>query len=356
MKKIVFTGGGTAGHVTPNMALIEALNPSDWAIDYIGSEEGVEKGMIEQLGIPYHAVRSGKLRRYFSWKNAVDPFNVLVGIAQSYRLLRRLKPHIVFSKGGFVALPVVIGAFLNRIPIIAHESDISPGLANRLSFPFVNAICVTFDAAKHHFKSAHKVKVTGTPLRAALFQGDKTKGLAVCGFNEKKPCVLIVGGSQGSNGLNAVVRKALPALCSTYQVIHLCGKNKLELQMKAEAGYYQLEYANAELPHLLAASDVVVSRSGANALYELLALNKAHVLVPLPLTVSRGDQIQNAAYFQKMGVSTVINDAELTPEILITTVDRVFSNKITLIKAMKALHIHSATQCIIALINEFVLI
>lgn len=348
-KKIVLTGGGTAGHVTPNMALIETLKQNPWEIHYIGSANGIEKSMIEGIGIPFYAVKSGKLRRYFSWKNLIDPLNVFVGIAQSFWLLRKLKPDVVFSKGGFVALPVVVGAWLNRIPVIAHESDISPGLANRLSFPFVTKICVTFDVAMVEFKKKNKIEVTGTPIRQQLFEGNKEKGLALCGFDTILPTILIVGGSLGSDPLNKAIRAGLSEFTKHYQVIHLCGKGKRSSDN--HPAYYQLEYANEELPDLLAASDIVISRSGANALYELLALAKPHVLVPLSRKASRGDQIQNAAYFQKQGISTVVDDDLLSTELLLAAVKDVFLHKDALIAKMKALHITSATDKIIRLFD-----
>lgn len=348
---IVFTGGGTAGHVTPNLALIESLQQPNWKIYYMGSKNGIEKSMVESIGVPFFAIKSGKLRRYFSWKNFVDPLNVLVGVAQAFITLRKIKPDIVFSKGGFVALPVVVAAYLNRIPIIAHESDISPGLANRLSFPFVTKICVTFEAAKQHFKQLHKIEVTGTPIRQQLFNGDRAKGLALCHFVDDKPCILIVGGSLGSTGLNAAIRQILPHLLERYQVIHLCGKDKCSEQHRHLPGYVQLEYANEELADLLAASDVVVSRSGANALYELLALAKPHVLVPLSRKVSRGDQIQNAQYFQQQGISTVLDDDTLTSETLLAAIDDVFVRRDALVERIRALNITSATDKIIDLLR-----
>jgi UDP-N-acetylglucosamine--N-acetylmuramyl-(pentapeptide) pyrophosphoryl-undecaprenol N-acetylglucosamine transferase len=351
MPSIVLTGGGTAGHVTPNIALIDSLKQRDWKITYIGSEKGVEKSLIEPIKIPYFAVRSGKLRRYFSWRNFFDPLNVLIGIWQSFFLLRKIKPDVVFSKGGFVALPVVIGAYINRIPIIAHESDISPGLANRLSFPFVTAICVTFEAARRHFKQQEKVVVTGTPIRQELLHGDKMKGLALSGFTEEKPTMLIVGGSQGAQGLNTKIREGLETLTQSFQVIHLCGKGKRSAAHDKIAGYFQLEYANVELPDLLAASDVVVSRSGANSVYELLALAKPHVLIPLSASVSRGDQVQNARYFQQQGLSTVLDDDTLSVEKLINAVEDVYSHRDANVKKIKALQITSATDKIIALLN-----
>ena len=352
MPVIVLTGGGTAGHVTPNIALIESLKLCDWQIHYVGSNDGVEKNMLATIGVPYHAVQSGKMRRYFSWQNFLDPFKVLAGIAQSYFLLRRLKPHIVFSKGGFVALPVVIAAWLNRVPVIAHESDITPGLANRLSFPFVTKICVTFEAARRHFKNQDKIEVTGTPIRDQLLKGDKSRGLALCGFSPEKPCLLFVGGSQGSARLNAMVRDALPTLTTQFQIIHLCGKDKRSEAHATVPGYFQLEYANEPLADLLAASDVVVSRSGANALYELLALSKPHVLIPLSRKVSRGDQIQNARYFEKLGISTVLDDDLLSSHDLVQAIDDVFTHRDELVDKIKALGITSATDHIIDLLEK----
>lgn len=352
-KRIVFTGGGTAGHVTPNIALINELQQQGWQIDYVGSADGVEKEMIQAIDIPYHIVSSGKLRRYFSWKNFFDPVKILLGIGQAYQLLRKLKPDVVFSKGGFVAFPVVVGAWLNRIPIVAHESDMSPGLANRLSFPFVNKICVTFAVAKKHFKQQDKVVVTGTPIRQELLSGNKDRGLALCGFNGDKPCLLVVGGSQGAQALNKCIRQALDTLCKNFQVIHLCGKDKVDNAFVKRAGYCQLEYANQELADLFAASEIVISRAGANALYEILALAKPHVLIPLSSKVSRGDQVQNARYFQQQGISVVVSEEILTPETLLAAVDEVSSNSTEKIEKIKKLGIESATKKIIAVIlNE----
>ena len=350
-KHIVFTGGGTAGHVTPNVALIEALNPNEWKIDYIGSEDGVEKRIISELNIPYHAIKSGKLRRYFSWNNLLDPVYILWGIIQSFFLLRRLKTDIVFSKGGFVAFPVVVGAWFNGIPIIAHESDFSPGLANRLCFPFVDKICVTFAAGKDYFKGSPKVEVTGTPIRKALFAGDRDRGLALCGFDIYKLCLLVIGGSQGAEAINKAVREALPELTQSFQVIHLCGKGKVDESLQGTPNYCQFEYANEELADLFAASDLVVSRAGANSVYEILALQKPHILIPLSAKVSRGDQIHNATYFEKQGISTVINEEDLSAKTLIAAVDRVKSKQIEIIAAIQSLHIESATNKIISLLN-----
>ncbi|CAM3001833.1 undecaprenyldiphospho-muramoylpentapeptide beta-N-acetylglucosaminyltransferase [Legionella worsleiensis] len=349
---IVFTGGGTAGHVTPNMALIKQLKTEGWTIHYIGSEQGIEHEMIENIGIPFHAVSSGKLRRYFSLKNVLDPFKILFGIMQSFCLFHRLKPDVVFSKGGFVAFPVVVGAWLNRIPVVAHESDMSPGLANRLSFPFVNKICLTFAAGKKHFKRQDKIEVTGTPIREQLFTGSKVRGLARCGFTPEKPCLLVIGGSLGAGSINQSVRAAIGQLTEQFQVIHLCGKGKIDPLLLQYPGYCQFEYAHEELADLFAASDVVVSRAGANSLYEILALGKPHVLIPLSAQVSRGDQIQNARYFQGLGISVVIQDQGLNAETLLSALEEVMQNQGDIKSKIKALNIESATDKIIALIKE----
>lgn len=352
-KKIVMTGGGSAGHVTPNLALIPELQAQGWSIDYIGSEQGVERNMIAPTQIPYHAIRTGKLRRYFSWQNFLDPFHVLVGIAQAYGLIRKLKPDVIFSKGGFVALPVVIGGWLNRTPIVVHESDFSIGLANRLSFPFADKICVTFDVAKRHIKDQAKVIVTGTPIRETLLQGDRDKGLRRCGFKSNKLCLLVIGGGQGAQAINHCIRQSLYALSSRVQIIHICGPGKSDPTLGHREGYVQLEYANEELPDLFAASDLVISRAGANSLYELLVLAKPHILIPLPRLQSRGDQIQNARYFEKLGVSHVIEEEQLTTETLLTAIEAVQDQHDHIVTEIARLNIRSAVQPIVTLLEGF---
>ena len=348
----MFTGGGTAGHVTPNIALIHVLHRDGWQIDYLGSPDGVEKDMINAIHIPYHPVKSGKLRRYFSWKNFFDPIMIVLGIGQSFFLLRRLKTDIVFSKGGFVAFPVVVGAWLNRIPVVAHESDMSPGLANRLSFPFVDRICVTFAAAKKHFKRPEKVEVTGTPIREELFEGNKLRGLALCRFNQEKPVLLVVGGSQGAAVMNACIREGLDTLRKQFQVIHICGKGKVDDRLKHDEGYCQFDYVDEDMADLFAATDLVVSRAGANSLYEILALAKPHVLIPLSREVSRGDQIQNARYFEQQGISSVVNEETLTVETLLTAISEVYKNREEVTIKIKKLGIKSATMKVIDTITQ----
>jgi UDP-N-acetylglucosamine--N-acetylmuramyl-(pentapeptide) pyrophosphoryl-undecaprenol N-acetylglucosamine transferase len=352
MPSIVFTGGGTAGHVAPNMALIREFSHKGWEITYIGSAEGIEKQMIQPLKIPFHAISSGRLRRYFSIKNLFDPFKVLLGIVQAFFLLYKLKPDVVFSKGGFVAFPVVVGAWLNKIPVVAHESDMTPGLANRLCFPFVNKICLTFEASKKHFKKQEKIEITGTPIREQLFMGNNVRGLELCSFNAEKPCLLVIGGSLGAASINRNIRSALPQLTQKYQIIHLCGKGKLDSSLNGVTGYKQFEYANEELADFFAAASAVVSRAGANALYEILALGKPHILIPLSTEASRGDQIQNARYFQKLGISIVIEDNALNIETLSAALHELESNSRDINKKIKALNIKSATTQIMDIIEE----
>lgn len=349
---IVFTGGGTAGHVTPNMALISEFKSEGWDIAYIGSGEGIERGMIEAINIPFYPIQSGKLRRYFSFKTMLDPFKILIGIIQSFWLIHKIKPDIVFSKGGFVAFPVVVGAWLNRIPVVSHESDMSPGLANRLCFPFVNKICLTFAASKKYFKNQEKLEVTGTPIRQQLFAGNSAKGLALCQFNTDKPCLLIIGGSLGAGSINQVIRASLEKLSQEFQVIHICGKGKVDSTLLGKDAYCQFEYVNEELADLFAAASVVISRAGANSVYELLALEKPHILIPLSAKVSRGDQIQNSHYFQQQGISVVLQDEALNTETLLQALHEVIGHKTEIINKIKSLIIKSATPKLVAIIKE----
>ncbi len=293
MKKIVLTGGGTAGHVTPNIALMPKLIQHDFSISYIGSYEGMEKAMIEATGTPYFGIATGKFRRYFDLKNFTDPFRVIKGYFEAKSHLKQIRPDVLFSKGGFVSVPVVLAAKRLHIPTIIHESDITPGLANRICIPSASKICCNFPETIAYLPE-NKAVLSGSPIRRELFDGDRAKGLAFCGFNTEKPILLIVGGSLGAAAVNQAVRSILPELLKDYQVIHLCGKGKLDPSLDNIDGYVQYEFISAELPDLMAAADLVISRAGANAICELVALCKPNILIPLPATSSRGDQILNA--------------------------------------------------------------
>ena len=334
MKRIVLTGGGTAGHVTPNMALVPALQKEEFEIHYIGSYDGMEKKLIEDIKIPYHGISSGKLRRYFDVKNFSDPFKVIKGYQEALHLMKTLKPDVVFSKGGFVTVPVVLAAKAKKIPVVIHESDMTPGLANKIAIPCAKKVCCNFPEAAKHI-GEDKAIVTGTPIRKELFLGNSHKSLEICGFNEEKPVIMVVGGSSGSKAINEIIRENLDFLLKDFQVIHLCGKGNLDESKKELKGYMQMEYAKSELPHLLKLSDIVISRAGANAICELLALNKPNILIPLSARASRGDQILNAQSFEKQGFSYVIEEEQFSKETLEQAVTYVFENKQTYVETMK---------------------
>lgn len=318
-KRIILTGGGTAGHVSPNVALIPRLQQEGYTIDYIGSYDGIEKTLIAEQNIPYHAISSGKLRRYKSLKNLSDPFRVLRGFFQSLRLIRKLKPDIIFSKGGFVSVPVVIAGKFRKVPTVIHECDMTPGLANRLAMPYARKICTNFEETAEKLPK-DKAVYTGTPIREMLKKGTREKGLAFVGFPDDRPVILVTGGSLGAGAVNDAVRAALPKLSETFRIIHLCGKGKLDESLVGTEGYVQLEYAGPEMADLYAAADVIIARAGANTLAEILTLSIPNVLIPLPLSQSRGDQILNAESFEKKGYSKVLDQEKMTTESLVEAV------------------------------------
>lgn len=334
MKKIVLTGGGTAGHVTPNIALIPYLKQEGYEIYYIGSKGGMEEELIKKCGIPYYGISSGKLRRYFDKKNFSDIFKVIKGIFQAKHLIHKIKPDVVFSKGGFVAVPVVIGAHMNKVNVVCHESDITPGLANKIAMPFAKAVCTTFPEAVKHIKDDKGI-YTGTPIRDMLFTGSREKGLKICDFSGNKPVMLIMGGSQGSVKVNNSIRELLNKLLPKYDIIHLCGKGNVDESLKDRAGYKQFEYISDELPDIFAMSDFVVSRAGSNAICEFLALHKPMLLIPLGKNASRGDQILNAQSFKKQGFAEVIDEEKMTKGSLYDAINNVYDNRETYIENMK---------------------
>lgn len=352
MKKIVLTGGGTAGHVTPNIALIEKLKSEGYDISYIGSYDGIEKGLIEKIGIPYYGISSGKLRRYLSAKNVSDVFRVMKGMREARNLVKKLKPDVVFSKGGFVSVPVVYAAKSCKVPAIIHESDMTPGLANKLCIKKAAKVCCNFPETIKYLPAGKAVH-TGTPLRRELFTGSREKGLEFTGFDGNKPVLLIVGGSTGALRVNEAIWNILDTLLEKYDIIHLCGKGKKKAELDGRAGYVQYEYISEELKDLFALADVVVSRAGANAVCELLALRKPTVLVPLSAAASRGDQILNAESFKRSGYSFLLYEEELTDETLKAAIDEVYDNRDRYIAAMETSKQADATEIIFKLIEEY---
>lgn len=333
-KKIVLTGGGTAGHVTPNLALLPYLRAEGYEIVYIGSENGIERSLIEAEGVTYYGIPTGKLRRYLSKENLSDMFKVVKGIHAAKKLLKKLKPDLVFSKGGFVAVPVVLGAKKNNIPVIIHESDITPGLANKIAMPSARVICSTFPETLQYVPKGKGVH-TGTPIRKELFEGDRAKGLAACGFSGEKPVLLMMGGSLGAVKLNNCLREILPELTKTFDMIHLCGKGNLDETLLGRADYKQFEYVSDGLNDLFAAADFIVSRAGSNSISEFLALKKPHLLIPLSARASRGDQILNAASFEKQGFARVLDEDEMTPASMQKEIFALYENKDKYVAAME---------------------
>lgn len=351
MKRIILTGGGTAGHVTPNIALLPRLRELNYDIHYIGSYQGIEKELIEQFGIPYHGISSGKLRRYFSLKNFTDPFRIIKGLAEADKLIKTLQPDVIFSKGGFVSVPVVMAGKRRHVPTIIHESDMTPGLANKLSIPSATKVCCNFPETLEHLPK-DKAVLTGSPIRQELLSGNKIAALDFCGLTSEKPVILIIGGSLGSVAVNNAVRAILPELLKDFQVIHLCGKGKIDESLQNVNGYVQFEYIQSELKDIFTLTDLIISRAGANAICEIAALRKPNLLIPLSASASRGDQILNARSFERQGFSVVIEEEELTNEKLLSSIQKLYANRDSYINAMSKSGQQNSIETIIGLIEN----
>jgi UDP-N-acetylglucosamine--N-acetylmuramyl-(pentapeptide) pyrophosphoryl-undecaprenol N-acetylglucosamine transferase len=350
MKKIVLTGGGTAGHITPNIALIPRLRSAGFEISYIGLRGGMEEKLISGLGVPFYGITGGKLRRYADLKNFTDFFKVEAGFFEARRALRRIRPDVVFSKGGYVSTPVVWAASMMKIPVVSHESDMTMGLANRMSAPFAKKICYTFPETGASIPDGKGV-YTGLPIRSELLDGDRLKGLSFCGFAADTPVVLAIGGSQGSEFINKTVRASLDSLAGIFSVCHIAGKGNLDHSLDGRSGYRQFEYITKELPDLFAMADVVVTRGGATSLFELLALDKPNIIIPYSLKASRGDQIINAESFKKQGFSEVLSENDgVGPKELVEMITKVYNDRARYIAAMKACPVRSGLDNVLAVI------
>jgi UDP-N-acetylglucosamine--N-acetylmuramyl-(pentapeptide) pyrophosphoryl-undecaprenol N-acetylglucosamine transferase len=352
MKKIVLTGGGTAGHVTPNLALLPSLKERGYEILYIGSYNGIERKLIENAGIEYSGISSGKLRRYFDLKNFSDPFRVLKGCAEARRLIKKYRPDVVFSKGGFVSVPVVLAAKHYKIPTIIHESDMTPGLANKICIPSAAKVCCNFPETLAYLPN-DKAVLTGSPIRKELLEGDRITGLNYSGLSASRPIILVIGGSLGSVAVNRAVRAVLPKILETYQVIHICGKGNLDEHLIGRNGYVQYEYVDAPLRHLFAAADLIISRAGANSICEILALKKPNILIPLSASASRGDQILNARSFEKQGFSKVLEEEQLTDDNLLNTIQDTYHNRQKYIASMEQSTLNDAVSVVMDLISSY---
>ena len=352
MKRIVLTGGGSGGHVNANLALIPELLSNGWEIYYIGSKSGIESKIVPRDSVEYYSIRTGKLRRYFDIKNFIDPFNVLIGIFQAFRILRRLKPSVIFSKGGFVSLPVVVAGWLNRIPIIIHEGDTTIGLANKLSFPFSRKICTSFEETIKRLPEK-KACFTRMPIRNEVIKGDRKEGYRICGFKDDVPVVMVVGGSLGATSINNNIRTILPKLLESFQVLHICGKGSIDSELNGLKGYKQFEYIQEELPHIFAMADIIVSRAGTNSVFEILALKKAALLIPLPTKTSRGEQLLNAETFRNRGFSKVLLEEEFTEERLLDEILDLFNQRDKFVQNMNNVTYPDGIVEIMKLINEY---
>ncbi len=352
MKKILLTGGGTAGHVTPNIALLPYLKEAGFEICYIGSYNGMEKDLIEAEGIPYYGISSGKLRRYFDPKNFSDPFKVLKGLFQAIHLIHRQKPNIIFSKGGFVSVPVVLAAKLCRVPVIIHESDLTPGLANKLAIPCASKVCCNFPETVAYLPD-DKAVLTGSPIRHELLSGDAAAARQLCGFDCSRPVLFVIGGSSGSVVINRALREALPKLLEKFQIVHMCGKGNQDLSLAPTKGYRQFEYIGRELSDIFALSDIIISRAGANSICELLALHKPNLLIPLSAAASRGDQLLNAASFEKQGFSKVLLEENLNERTLLDAIDELYENRDSYIHTMEESRSLNSIDMIVDLITKY---
>jgi UDP-N-acetylglucosamine--N-acetylmuramyl-(pentapeptide) pyrophosphoryl-undecaprenol N-acetylglucosamine transferase len=340
-KHILFTGGGSAGHVTVNVALIPRFITLGWDVSYIGSLKGIESELIKNIEqVDYHGISTGKLRRYMSIENLKDPFRIIKGVFQAYHLIRKIKPDIVFSKGGFVSVPVIIGAKLNKVPIIIHESDITPGLANTIALPLATKVCVTFPETLEHIKNDKAIYV-GAIIRDELLAGNASRGLRFLHFSNNKPNLLVMGGSLGSKKINEVIRRNLTWLLDQFQVVHICGKGQVDPSILTN-GYQQFEYIHDELSDVITSADIVVTRAGSNSIFEFLALHKPMLLIPLSKAASRGDQILNAQSFEKAGYAEVLLEEELTDGTFKNSLELLISKQSQMVETM-AKHDHVDT-------------
>lgn len=350
-KKIVLTGGGTAGHVTPNIALLPQLRKLGYEVYYMGSYDGIEKKLIEDFDIPYYGIATGKFRRYFDPKNFSDPFRVVKGMREARKYLKEIQPDVLFSKGGFVSVPVVRAASSLGIPCIIHESDMTPGLANKLCIPVAAKVCCNFPETLEMLP-VKKAVLTGSPIRQELSQGDKKAAYELCGFDSSKPVIMVVGGSLGSAAINQAVRDILPELLKDFQVVHLCGKEKVDNLLLTTKGYKQFEYIRSEMKDIFAMADIVISRAGANAISELLSLKKPNILIPLPASSSRGDQLLNAKSFESQGFSIVIDEDDLTKKLLLEKIQELYFNRKSYVEAMCQSSQRDSISTITELIEE----
>ncbi|MBI4458291.1 UDP-N-acetylglucosamine--N-acetylmuramyl-(pentapeptide) pyrophosphoryl-undecaprenol N-acetylglucosamine transferase [Candidatus Uhrbacteria bacterium] len=320
---IVLAGGGTLGPVTPLLAVAEELKKlrPDAAFHWVGTETGPEREIVAAAGMPFSTIRSGKLRRYFSWQNFLDNARLLLGVGDALLLLGRLRPAVVVSAGGFVAVPVAWAAALLRIPIHVHQLDLRPGLANKLAAPFARSISVGFEELAGVF-GRKKAIWTGNPVRAGILAGTKEEGRRLFGLSADAPVVLILGGGTGSGLINSLVAGSLQRLTARAQVLHVTGRGKAEGLPEPSKRYRRTELLGPEIAHAFAAADIVVTRAGMGTLSEIAALGKPAVIIP----IADSHQEENAAYFCRRGAARCLAEKELTPDTFAAAIEQLAAN------------------------------
>mgnify|MGYP006293825583 CR=1 FL=1 len=327
-KTIVFTGGGTGGHVFPGLAIIDQLkNHWEGNIVWIGSSGGMERQLVRDAGVRFIGIPSGKLRRYISMENIIDVARIIAGFISAFFILARIKPAAVFSKGGYVTVPVVAAAALLHLYTVTHESDLDPGLATKINSFFVNRVLVSFEQTRKHFslRKQEKIFVTGNPIRPKIFRANPLSAYELLGLKENLPIILFIGGSQGAIQINTLLEPIVDRLRRDCFIVHQTGNHGYH-GMKKEH-YITFPFIGEELFDLLSAADLVVSRAGANMLWEIGVMGKPSILIPLTGSATRGDQVKNARYFEENGAAVVLMGEELTSDALYDTITELITNK-----------------------------
>ncbi len=319
MSTIILTGGGTAGHVTPNFAILKYLQTHFSSIYYVGSESGIEKRLVKEQNIPYYSIKSVKLVRSFTFKNFKIPFVFVKSVSEATKILKKLKPDVVFSKGGYVGLPVTIASKMLNIPVIIHESDFTLGLSNKIASLFASKVLTSFKETSLTIKNGEYV---GAPIREELLNNTLKITREKWGFYNNLPVLLIIGGSSGAKKINDLFYKSCKELTKKFNVIHIVGKNNLT-PIKLQ-NYNQVEYANMQTVYPI--TDVCVSRAGSNTAFELMFLKIPTLFIPLSKSNSRGDQIQNANYFNSLNVCDVLYEETATSKTFTQKVISLYQN------------------------------
>lgn len=343
MKSIVLTGGGTIGHTAPHFAIIPHLKFDN--IYYIGSS-GIEKDFVKNKGLPYYEINPVKLIRSLTLKNLKIPFKFVKSVKESEKILKKLKPSVVFSKGGFVGLPVTISAKRLKIPVIIHESDLSIGLANKIASKFSDFTLTTFDKTADTIKNG---KYVGPIIREELLNVNKKEAFKNYSINTKKPVLLITGGSSGAKVINETVQKCLNNLTEKFFVFHIVGKGNLT-KIKIP-NYYETEFADMSLAYSI--TDICLSRAGSNTAFELMNLKIPTLFIPLSKKSSRGDQIENANYFKSLKLCDVLQQEDLSPTLLYNKITKLYENKEKYLEKLKDANFKIANKEIAGILNNY---